>query len=693
MKLVHNHGRKKTLIFASIVNLFFVVTLLLHAPVESYIGGASDFWFTFSDLLPAIIVTALGTFVALEILDFLLPVQLTKFLSGLLFAFGFCSYIQVNFLNPDYGLLGAQEIDWSTLSNVAYVYAAIWGVLLVLIPILCIITKGNLLTNAIKAIAGLLTVMQAVSLVALLVSNASLLQTKKDLTLTREEMFTVGEEEGSIAVFILDTMDNLYFQTALEAEPELESVFDGFTIFTNTTGSYSKTWGSVSYILSGIPYLNQTTYDEYCEAAYKDSKLFSTLRENGYDIRVFPSLPEKHIIPYVDNAGERTTIINDLPTLYAHFLKYVGFRTMPEIVKEELYVDAYVFNTLQALVGYNSQYLSDDPFFFSQLKEFGISTENKKTFRFYHLNGAHAPFVMDENGNSVTSASSKQQNIGVIRILQYYFEQMKEKGVYDSTTIMILGDHSRYKNSESVFIVKPENSRGAMKESKAPVCHEDVHNTLFDLANLPEVDYGLPAFKIAENEVRTRKGWLYFAEEMWNYQPNYLPPLWEVTYGFDNMAPNYTGVVYDGGKKLTFADVAKTVTFGTSYGYEDLQNFFPVDSLIWGDEKEGYKFLNMRQGKLFFRVPSVPDQGINVSMSFIKWMPLSENRLSISCCGQIVFDKTFYGSMDSQISFLIPAECIDRVTGLVTLDIFTPNAQMISDHRLITFGLKEITVY
>lgn len=142
MKLVHNHGRKKTLIFASIVNLFFVVTLLLHAPVESYIGGASDFWFTFSDLLPAIIVTALGTFVALEILDFLLPVQLTKFLSGLLFAFGFCSYIQVNFLNPDYaavdlvqfafehahpGDLFIQKADAATIGDLAKAVQQLFG--------------------------------------------------------------------------------------------------------------------------------------------------------------------------------------------------------------------------------------------------------------------------------------------------------------------------------------------------------------------------------------------------------------------------------------------------------------------------------------------------------------------------------------------------------------------------------------
>ena len=57
----------------------------------------------------------------------------------------------------------------------------------------------------------------------------------------------------------------------------------------------------------------------------------------------------------------------------------------------------------------------------------------------YHLNGAHSPYVMDENAQAVPSDSIgvDSQIRGIFKIIKEYMDELKAKGIYDSSTIII----------------------------------------------------------------------------------------------------------------------------------------------------------------------------------------------------------------------------------------------------------------
>ena len=690
-----NPLKKRWFMAATVVNLLLVMTIFLHVPVESYLGSADDFWFAFDAVAPMIFLVAAGVFVLLEVIDLLLPAKGIKLVTGFVFALSLCLYLQINFLNPNFGLLGAQFADNSGASTSVYTNLAFWVVMLLAIPIAVFLLRRKVVRQTLMAVSGLLIIMQAVSLVTLTAMNTEKLfmPGSGGTVITTDGMYTSGKEDGSILVFVMDTMDSQYFENALETDPELAEIFDGFTNFVNSTGSYTKTWGAVPYIISGVPNTNADTVTDYRARAYAETKLISTLEEAGYDTRIYTveSCVGDSLLQYLDNAGEQKVEITDPVTLYLNFMKYVGFRTLPEIVKPAMYIDGYGFRAIQAHVSDMNRYIQFDPSFYADLKQEGITAVDGKTFRLYHLWGPHDPYMMDENGNQAENTTAEQQMIGSLKILRDFFAGLKENGAYDNATILIIGDHSRYMNGESVFIVKKPYSTGAMVQSNAPVSHTDIHNTLFDLAGLPLTDYGESAFRIAEDSQRVRTGWLYRPELMWVYQPEYLPPMYEVQYGLDSLAPYYTGTVYVPGEGAsTLAAVAKTVESGKTYGYTDLPELFVVDGLMTGDATQGYHYLNMRSGKVYFKLPDGHSGNVDVVMQFDSHMAVSPSRLAISCNGTTLFDETFADAMTDTVTVTVPAESI--VDGMVVLDVSTPDAVMLDDHSVISFAIKGITV-
>ena len=73
--------------------------------------------------------------------------------------------------------------------------------------------------------------------------------------------------------------------------------------------------------------------------------------------------------------------------------------------------------------------------------------------------GAHRPYTMNENVQSVTDGDGtvQQQTLGCLRILEEYFRQMKTLKIYDQSTIFILADHGDmdYEQNPLLMVKKP----------------------------------------------------------------------------------------------------------------------------------------------------------------------------------------------------------------------------------------------
>ncbi len=128
------------------------------------------------------------------------------------------------------------------------------------------------------------------------------------------------------------------------------------------------------------------------------------------------------------------------------------------------------------------------------------NTDDKGTFRFIHMHGAHPPYIMteefqyieyDERRDDGYGSSGVSQAKGALKIVYEYIRQLKELGKYDDATIIITADHGyteRLSDKDGnmidvsfpiLFVKEPyDNNDVQISISESPVCHADVIETI-----------------------------------------------------------------------------------------------------------------------------------------------------------------------------------------------------------------------
>ena len=85
----------------------------------------------------------------------------------------------------------------------------------------------------------------------------------------------------------------------------------------------------------------------------------------------------------------------------------------------------------------SDKYLTDDAAFWRELKtdKLSVKEDSEGSFVFYHLRGAHDPYVMDENGDTPEGGTggpsgwnAYPQIIGNMNMILEYIQQLKDTG-------------------------------------------------------------------------------------------------------------------------------------------------------------------------------------------------------------------------------------------------------------------------
>ena len=680
-----------------VISFALVFTALVFGPLETYCMNREEIWFGLNEIALPLAKMASIAFLCLAAVQFVLPSMVWYGVVGLVFATVLGLYLQVNFFNPDYGVLGAVEMDWSQYAQHAYIDAGIWSILVIAIIALAYKFRGKFVKVA-SAVAALLIVMQGASMSVLLINYSSAKAVDSETAenvITIDGAFDLGDAEGNAVVFIVDTMDDTYFDTLLENDPAISETFCGFTRFINCTGSYSKTGGAVPYIISGQYNLNMEPNYDFNNRVYGESGLLNALREKEYDIRIFSANNPSVLLNHVDNTAPVIQEVFDAQPLVESLLELSLFRQAPELLKKNLYVETSTFNYLMSETSVTNQWTANDADFYASLCREGISTQREgKTFRIIHLNGAHAPYYLTADATwNEEGTTSIEQNLGVIKILKEYFTGMKQAGVFDQTTIMVISDHSRYLNGDVLTLVKPPYATGELQVSQAPVSHEDVHNTLLACMGLEQVEYGRNMFDVGEDEVRDRVFYMYDINLQWDYV-GYLPPLWEIIIGKDWSEPFYTGNVYTNNGMLTYADYAPVAKLGQEYDCDAMQDFFSFGVFSWGSTADKNIWGINERGPMYFKLDQVPENGVNLVLNLNTWIPTPNIELTIATMndGNVLFSTIFENSADPQVTIHIPADAFTD-DGLVVLEFRTPVTYFHRDtHRYMNLNYYSFTV-
>ena len=442
-------------------------------------------------------------------------------------------YVQSNFLNPKLSSLDGAVIDWSSYSAQGFVSACFW-ILNILITIFAVVHWKEKAEKIMKYISCFLSAVQILSLFILLFTTR--LDDSSYYGFSKEGQFSVGSEEN-IILFVVDTLQAAAMEEYIASDAYIESELQDFTFFDNAVSGGAPTQLAMPVLLTGMEYDPMQSEDKYKQEMWEETTLYRDLHENGYDVRFFtelgatPEISEGIADNYVMTGS---SWIEDYFLFGKQLYKLVNFYVMPQFLKQKFWVTTDAIT--ETITKVDGSYRIDDVQFYREMNEMGgVFTDNKKTFRLYHLNGVHAPYNMNENLEKVEegSVTEQQQLQGIMKEIYAYFEAMKQAGVYEGSTIIIAGDHGRHESgnleSNPAVLIKRAKESHPLKISSAPIHFRNIVATIAEAGIENYSSYGPSVYDITgdsdverlhtiNNSVRRRLVLDENVEEAWYYR-------------------------------------------------------------------------------------------------------------------------------------------------------------------------------
>ena len=689
MKIVETDKlREYQKIYCGSIALLFSFTCIFYICISSYLSGINDFWFSLKDFIIPLLVVSVIIF----ILVYLLCLWIPRFFAPIFFGVSFCAYLQINFLNADYGLIDGHTIDWSSYGNYGFFNLICWIGLTILFVFLfnCFLRTQK----AIIFISLLLCTMQFAGMIGEVILSPG----KEDkVVVTKDSINTIGDGNNLIMI-VLDTFDVRHAQYLLDTQHAICKQLEGFTFYKNAVSPYPKTKTSIPYMLTANIYRNEQEYDSFLTEAYQQSELINQLYENHYNIGIYTEITDsfeafENKVINIKNAKNAAPQPSSTWKLWMQLMRYSLFRELPHTLKKEFTVTINDFNRIAASKDKNTAYIMDDPLYYTQLKSDGLSVqENTNAFRLIHLNGMHEPITLNSEAQEIKESTVYEQLDGIMVILAEYLESLHNAGVYDQTAIMVLGDHGAILGNQPALLYKPMNSKGALKVSNSAIYYEDIHKTLLNEIGLT-ANYGENITTFTE----TTRERMYYDYRIDDPAPEqFFPDMWEAIYTNDNVSPSYTGYIYTAGETKTYSEYAKLLELNTVISGNTMRNYFNSNFLSWGEND--YIWGKGLESVLLFKLKNIPEHGVSVKLNFIEWIDSPSKPLTITTMDNtVLYEHTYYqGDENPVFEFQIPPELFDT-NGAVALRMLWGNDSSAltsnnSDLRQKQVGLKSILI-
>lgn len=655
-------------------------TLFIFGPIELFFANQSDLWFEFSDIIFYIILAAVLCFAVIFCLCFFLRGRASRFVINIFFGVGLACYLQGNFINIDYGELNGTEIVWTDYNLYAIIDIAVWLACLAL-PF---IFDRFLKKYADKIFIGSSLMIVAMQLVALIVVSitSSSSSANKNYILSNDGMLDVSENHN-IVIFCLDTMDAQYFEAVLNSNDEIKQKLDGFTYFNDMTAGGAPTVFGLPSLLTGeyftYDYSAPGEYQRYLDDSYEKCPLYKELYNKGYDIAWYipnfsPSIISDVVSPYLSNYSEEKTTVTSKLGLTAKMYQFVGFKYSPHIAKKYFWFYTGDFDAYKD-TSVTGQYVMDDIGLYKYFTTNEMKTiESRNIFRFFHLNGSHAPVKMNENCKPADKNSSDiiRQTEGALNIVFRYMDMLKESGVYENTNIIITADHGGlYLGQNPAFAVKPAGSTGELKTNSAQVSFCEVPATIMSFFLDDYSQFGRSVFDIPEDEERIR--YLYIHGDAHFFQDLGITSTTSVVkYRINGISRNLENIIeienvieyprkineYTLGEEIGFMTGRYSAFYAPYYLYSGFSH--QEEKYTWSSGKEGLMKLHMDSDNYNDLYLQISYAGVYAGSA----------EMIISTEKRVIYDNIISGSGDIFIS-LSPDDFVD---GNLTLFFEWPDA-------------------
>ena len=432
-------------------------------------------------------------------------------------------YLQGMFLNGDIGTLDGTSYVLSEHVGRCVVSAVVWAALLAGGIVCALRWPEECRTGCVIACAAVILA-QGVSLATTWSSEG----VTENYQLSGENQFVLSAN-SNLVILTLDQFSPYLMDEQLESDPTLYELFGDFTYYDNMSSNYSYTFPSMccllthqhmTYDIPTLEYISNAWHSEQCESFY------DTLHSLGYEVRLYAetnyvAADAVNMLGKIDNVVSAGSLQHK-GTLLWRAMGMSVYRYLPNALKNVISTNTEWVNMAVSYENVESMAINYD--FLPRLRSDGMTIgESENTAVWYHLQGAHFPYVVDYDGEFVgeDETSRPDQLHGYLMTLQYYFDCMKELGIYDDATIIISADHGYVECYQAAFLIKPAGQTGDTLEIRhAPVAQDDIWATILDVLGQDYEDYGRSVYDVAEDEERERSSYI------WAYMDDYPEVDW-----------------------------------------------------------------------------------------------------------------------------------------------------------------------
>ena len=504
----------KRLITAVLAAFAFSYTLYIFGIYEIYITNASFYTFSFDDLkIPALLLGLSVTLILTGVL-MLLRGKIFNYFTTVIFSITVCSYIQCNFLNHSLGALDGTAIAWETMSGSMFLNLFIWA-LIFLVPFIVLYFNKKFWRRMVCFVSALLILMQTAGFVKLYVEG-DFFDVSSNGYLSNSTIYEVSPK-NNVVVFLIDRCGFNTMEKVFKKYPDIPRGLDGFTDYDNVLGSYSRTFPSVCYFLTGVKCDYDIPIGEYFKKAWDEGTLLPDIKNAGFDTKVYTEVNyviknTDNVVGKIDNVGQKIKKA-DVRSMLDSMVDLSLYRYMPTALKPFFWCytgDLERISTTGDGTFTSDIYATNDPNFCQNLREDGVTQklEGEGSFIFYHMRGAHEPYQMDADGNKSQTSDEFQQTAGDMRAILFYIEELKRLGIYDDTTIIITADHGVTGTVEKLgdmrsitLLVKPKGADTTkhLKYNSAPLTHDNIRAYIAKSFGIDYSAYG-PAIDDVEED-------------------------------------------------------------------------------------------------------------------------------------------------------------------------------------------------
>ena len=520
----------RRIILAILVSAFLVITLFVIAPFEILAGNESSLIYGLADVWKPLLIRAAIILVPMIVILPILRGKAFDFALMLVFCVALGCYLQALFFNTGMPSTDGRPIDWGDFRINMLISTIMWIAVFVVFFVLYR-KKKTIAQVCIGVLALALVIMQGVA-------SASLLFEKLDeranmqpdaipinmYQVTESGMYSVSPK-NNVIVFVLDTYDTQDMIKLLEDDPEVSQRLQGFTWFKDSVGSMSPTRYGAPFLWTGIYPKSDEPLENFITRRYRESNFLSDVKNKDYSIGIYSDTigdyaltdDERRELIYdktinIKPPAEGKTYVNEPDTLKI-MAKAALYRDTPWLLKPYFYFNTDQMNQAMVIrdeVVYNdAPYVMNDARWYESLKQQGLSFEEEPSegaYRFIHLDGTHAPYTINANGEASGEFTSvEEQAHGSMEMVIYYLDQLKELGVYDDATIIITADHGEWWEwqldggllvSSPLMLVKPaSSSEGDLQTADNQVTAYDVLPTVIQATGGDASAYGPTLFE------------------------------------------------------------------------------------------------------------------------------------------------------------------------------------------------------